>query len=45
MLLAQAGLLSALCGTLKMADQEMVTLSLDVLFMMVVSSPQVSSVS
>ncbi|KAM4555816.1 transmembrane and coiled-coil domain-containing protein 6 [Odontesthes bonariensis] len=41
-LLAQAGLLSALCSTLKMADQEMVTLSLDVLFMMVVSSPQVA---
>ncbi|KAM9741766.1 transmembrane and coiled-coil domain-containing protein 6 isoform 2-T2 [Menidia menidia] len=41
-LLAQSGLLSALSDTLKMADQEMVTLSLDVLFMMVVSSPQVA---
>ncbi|CAG5991127.1 unnamed protein product [Menidia menidia] len=40
-LLAQSGLLSALSDTLKMADQEMVTLSLDVLFMMVVSSPQI----
>ncbi|XP_041845255.1 transmembrane and coiled-coil domain-containing protein 6 [Melanotaenia boesemani] len=39
--LAQLGLLSALFGTLKMADQEIVTLSLDVLFMMVVSVPQV----
>eukprot|EP00064_Thunnus_orientalis_P014288 superscaffoldBa00002464_g14330 len=38
--LAQLGLLSALCATLKMADQEMVTLSLDVLFMLVVSSTQ-----
>lgn len=40
--LAQLGLLSALCATLKMADQEMVTLSLDVLFMLVVSSTQVA---
>ncbi|XP_029020410.1 transmembrane and coiled-coil domain-containing protein 6-like [Betta splendens] len=40
--LAQLGLLSALCATLKMADQEMVTLSLDVLFMLVVSAPQVA---
>ncbi|KAG7517897.1 Transmembrane and coiled-coil domain-containing 6 [Solea senegalensis] len=35
------GLLSTLCSTLKMADQEMVTLSLEVLFMLVVSGPQV----
>ncbi|XP_023251810.1 transmembrane and coiled-coil domain-containing protein 6 [Seriola lalandi dorsalis] len=40
--LAQLGLLSALCATLKMADQEMVTLSLEVLFMLVVSRPQVA---
>lgn len=40
--LARLGLLTALCATLKMADQEMVTLSLDVLFMLVVSSTQVS---
>lgn len=40
--LGQLGLLSALCATLKMANQEMVTLSLDVLFMLVVSSTQVS---
>uniref|UniRef100_A0A3B5A040 Transmembrane and coiled-coil domains 6 n=1 Tax=Stegastes partitus TaxID=144197 RepID=A0A3B5A040_9TELE len=40
--LTQLGLLSALCATLKMMDQEMVTLSLDVLFMLVVSSPQVA---
>uniref|UniRef100_A0A3Q1FCS7 Transmembrane and coiled-coil domains 6 n=1 Tax=Acanthochromis polyacanthus TaxID=80966 RepID=A0A3Q1FCS7_9TELE len=41
--LTQLGLLSALCATLKMAEQEMVTLSLDVLFMLVVSSPQVAA--
>ncbi|XP_022607352.1 transmembrane and coiled-coil domain-containing protein 6 isoform X1 [Seriola dumerili] len=40
--LAQLGLLSTLCATLKMADQEMVTLSLEVLFMLVVSRPQVA---
>lgn len=40
--LAHRGLLSALCATLKMADQEMVTLSMDVIFMLVVSSPQVA---
>lgn len=40
--LAHLGLLSALCATLKMADQEMVTLSMDVLFMLVVSGPQVN---
>ncbi|XP_076594525.1 transmembrane and coiled-coil domain-containing protein 6 [Chaetodon auriga] len=40
--LAHLGLLSALCATLKMADQEMVTLSMDVLFMLVVSGPQVA---
>ncbi|XP_071313796.1 transmembrane and coiled-coil domain-containing protein 6 [Trachinotus anak] len=40
--LARLGLLSTLCATLKMADQEMVTLSLEVLFMLVVSRPQVA---
>ncbi|XP_044061317.1 transmembrane and coiled-coil domain-containing protein 6 isoform X2 [Siniperca chuatsi] len=40
--LAHLGLLSALCATLKMADREMVTLSMDVLFMLVVSGPQVA---
>lgn len=40
--LLQLGLLSALCATLKMADQEMVVLSLDVLFMMIVNSPVVA---
>lgn len=40
--LAHGGLLSALCATLKMANQEMVTLSMDVLFMLVVSGPQVA---
>uniref|UniRef100_A0A8C2ZZF5 Transmembrane and coiled-coil domains 6 n=1 Tax=Cyclopterus lumpus TaxID=8103 RepID=A0A8C2ZZF5_CYCLU len=40
--LAHHGLLSALCATLKMADQEMVTLSMDVLYMLVVSGPQVA---
>ncbi|XP_030252193.1 transmembrane and coiled-coil domain-containing protein 6 [Sparus aurata] len=40
--LAHLGLLSALYATLKMADQEMVTLSMDVLFMLVVSGPQVA---
>ncbi|XP_069577452.1 transmembrane and coiled-coil domain-containing protein 6 [Brachyistius frenatus] len=40
--LAQLGLLSALCATLKMVDQEVVTLSLDILFMLVVSGEQVS---
>ncbi|KAM7389703.1 hypothetical protein PAMP_023666 [Pampus punctatissimus] len=40
--LSRLGLLSALCATLKMANQEMVTLSLDVLFMLVVSSTQVA---
>uniref|UniRef100_A0A8C7XF30 Transmembrane and coiled-coil domains 6 n=1 Tax=Oryzias sinensis TaxID=183150 RepID=A0A8C7XF30_9TELE len=39
--LVQLGLLSALCSTLKMADQEMVTLSLDVLYMLLLTSPQV----
>lgn len=41
--LAQLGLLSTLCATLKMADHEMVTLSLEVLFMLVVSRQQVSN--
>ncbi|KAM6923973.1 transmembrane and coiled-coil domain-containing protein 6 [Xenentodon cancila] len=40
--LVQLGLLLALHATLRMADQEMVTLSLDILYMMVVSSPQVA---
>ncbi|XP_031713870.1 transmembrane and coiled-coil domain-containing protein 6 [Anarrhichthys ocellatus] len=40
--LAHRGLLSALCATLKMADQEMVTLSMEVLYMLVVSGPQVA---
>ncbi|KAM3866525.1 transmembrane and coiled-coil domain-containing protein 6 [Diretmus argenteus] len=40
--LAQLGLLPALCVTLKMAEKEMVTLSLEVLFMMVASSPLVA---
>ncbi|XP_029968035.1 transmembrane and coiled-coil domain-containing protein 6 [Salarias fasciatus] len=40
--LAQLGLLSALSTTLKMAHQDIVTLSLDVLYMMVLSSSQVS---
>ncbi|XP_030595455.1 transmembrane and coiled-coil domain-containing protein 6 [Archocentrus centrarchus] len=40
--LVQLGLLPALCATLKMADQEMVVLSLDVLFMMIVNSPMVA---
>uniref|UniRef100_A0A3P8VQ22 Transmembrane and coiled-coil domains 6 n=1 Tax=Cynoglossus semilaevis TaxID=244447 RepID=A0A3P8VQ22_CYNSE len=40
--LVQQGLLSSLCATLKMADAEMVTLSLEVLFMLVSSSPQVT---
>ncbi|XP_023184093.1 transmembrane and coiled-coil domain-containing protein 6 isoform X5 [Xiphophorus maculatus] len=38
--LAELGLLSAITATLKMADQDIVTLSLEVLFMMIVSSPQ-----
>lgn len=38
--LGQFGLLPALCATLKMAEQEMVILSLDVLFMLLVGSPQ-----
>uniref|UniRef100_A0A3B5KZV9 Transmembrane and coiled-coil domains 6 n=1 Tax=Xiphophorus couchianus TaxID=32473 RepID=A0A3B5KZV9_9TELE len=40
--LAELGLLSALTATLKMADQDIVTLSLEVLFMMIVSSPQIA---
>uniref|UniRef100_G3Q1L9 Transmembrane and coiled-coil domains 6 n=1 Tax=Gasterosteus aculeatus aculeatus TaxID=481459 RepID=G3Q1L9_GASAC len=40
--LTRCGLLSALCATLKMADQEMVTLSMDVLYMLVVGGPQVA---
>uniref|UniRef100_A0A3P8VPW9 Transmembrane and coiled-coil domains 6 n=1 Tax=Cynoglossus semilaevis TaxID=244447 RepID=A0A3P8VPW9_CYNSE len=37
--LVQQGLLSSLCATLKMADAEMVTLSLEVLFMLVSRRP------
>lgn len=40
--LAQAGLMPALCATLKMADPEMVTLSLELLFILVASSPQIA---
>ncbi|XP_063045892.1 transmembrane and coiled-coil domain-containing protein 6 [Engraulis encrasicolus] len=40
--LAQAGLLPALCATLKMADTEVVTLSLEVLYLLVASSAQVA---
>ncbi|XP_061582259.1 transmembrane and coiled-coil domain-containing protein 6 [Cololabis saira] len=40
--LAELGLLPALSATLRMADQEMVTLSLDILYMMVVRRPQVA---
>ncbi|KAM8849081.1 transmembrane and coiled-coil domain-containing protein 6 isoform 5-T5 [Synchiropus picturatus] len=40
--LTQLGLLTALSTTLKMTDQEMVSLSLDLLFMLLVSSPQVA---
>lgn len=39
--LTQAGVLSGLCATLKMAEPEVVTLSLEVLHMLVSSSPQV----
>lgn len=39
--LAHLGLLPALCATLKMANREMVTLSMDVLFMLVVSDTKV----
>ncbi|KAM3612724.1 uncharacterized protein V6R79_013297 [Siganus canaliculatus] len=41
--LVHLGLLPALCATLKMADQEMVALSMDVLYMLVVRSPQVAA--
>lgn len=40
--LTQAGLLSVLCATLKMADPDIVTLSLEVLHLLTASSPQVS---
>lgn len=40
--LVQAGLLPALCATLKMAEAEVVTLSLEVLHLLVASSPQVA---
>uniref|UniRef100_A0A8C1T2K7 Transmembrane and coiled-coil domains 6 n=1 Tax=Cyprinus carpio TaxID=7962 RepID=A0A8C1T2K7_CYPCA len=39
--LTQAALLTALCATLKMAEPEVVTLSLEVLYMLVSSCPQV----
>ncbi|KAK7922789.1 hypothetical protein WMY93_009691 [Mugilogobius chulae] len=38
--LVQLGLLSALCGTLKMADTEMVVLSLEVLFILIDGNSQ-----
>uniref|UniRef100_A0A3Q4AIB9 Transmembrane and coiled-coil domains 6 n=1 Tax=Mola mola TaxID=94237 RepID=A0A3Q4AIB9_MOLML len=40
--LARLELLPALCAALKMANPEMVTLSMEVLFMLVVSGPQVA---
>lgn len=40
--LLDLGLLPALCATLKMANQEMVTLSLDVLYVLLDSGPQVN---
>ncbi|XP_062380382.1 transmembrane and coiled-coil domain-containing protein 6 [Sardina pilchardus] len=40
--LVQAGLLPALCATLKMAEAEVVTLTLEVLHMLVASSPRVA---
>lgn len=40
--LTQAGLLSVLCATLKMADPDVITLSLEVLHLLTASSPQVS---
>lgn len=40
--LAHLGLLPAICATLKMADREIVNLSMDVLFMLVVSDTKVS---
>uniref|UniRef100_A0A4W5L672 Transmembrane and coiled-coil domains 6 n=1 Tax=Hucho hucho TaxID=62062 RepID=A0A4W5L672_9TELE len=40
--LAQAGLLPALCATLKMADPEVVTFSLEVLGQLVASDPQLA---
>lgn len=40
--LARLGLLPAICATLKMADREVVNLSMDVLFMLAVSDIKVS---
>ncbi|XP_068596411.1 transmembrane and coiled-coil domain-containing protein 6 [Brachionichthys hirsutus] len=40
--LAHLGLLPALCATLRMGHHEMVTLSMDVLFMLITSAPQVA---
>lgn len=40
--LAHLGLLPAICATLKMADREVVNLSMDVLFMLLVSDTKVS---
>ncbi|XP_054647032.1 transmembrane and coiled-coil domain-containing protein 6 isoform X2 [Dunckerocampus dactyliophorus] len=40
--LAQVGLLSSLSATLKMADQEVLILSMDILYMLLASSPQVA---
>lgn len=39
--LMQEGLLSVLCATLKMADPDIVTLSLEVLHLLIANSPQV----
>ncbi|KAI4893715.1 hypothetical protein NFI96_012169 [Prochilodus magdalenae] len=41
--LSQAGLLPALCATLKMADPDVVTLSLEVLYLLTANSPQVAN--
>lgn len=40
--MTQVGVLNGLCATLKMAEPEVVTLSLEVLYMLVSSSPQVN---
>ncbi|KAL6480368.1 hypothetical protein MHYP_G00114010 [Metynnis hypsauchen] len=40
--LTQAGLLPALCATLRMADPDVVTLSLEVLYLVTANSPQIA---
>uniref|UniRef100_W5KE02 Transmembrane and coiled-coil domains 6 n=1 Tax=Astyanax mexicanus TaxID=7994 RepID=W5KE02_ASTMX len=40
--LTQAGLLPAICATLKMADPDVVTMSLEVLYLLIASSPNVT---